>query len=79
MVQWLGLRAFTAWGMGWVPGQGNNIQQAARSGQKKFFFLFVWGYREVPAPAGHHSETIKKRFLDVATEKRLSSVQWEIP
>ena len=35
MVQWLGLRAFTAEGPGSVPGQGTKIPQAARHGQKK--------------------------------------------
>ena len=34
-VQWLGLRAFTAEGSGSIPGQGTNIPQVARQGQKK--------------------------------------------
>ena len=32
MVQWLGLRAFTAEGAGSIPGQGTKIPQAAWPG-----------------------------------------------
>ena len=35
VVQWLGLRAFTAEGLGSVPGRGTKILQAAQRGQKK--------------------------------------------
>ena len=35
MVQWLGLRAFTAGGAGSIPGQGTKIPHAAWHGQKK--------------------------------------------
>ena len=46
MVLWLGLRVFTAKGVGSIPGQGTKILQAAWCGQdkknkiknKKFFF-----------------------------------------
>ena len=34
-VQWLGLRAPTAEGVGLIPGQGTKIPQATRRGQKK--------------------------------------------
>ena len=34
-VQWLGLCAFTAGGMGSIPGRGTKFLQAARRGQKK--------------------------------------------
>ena len=34
-VQWLGLRALTAKGLGSVPGPGIKIPQATRRGQKK--------------------------------------------
>ena len=35
VVQWLGLCAFTAKGVGSIPGQGTKIPQAAWCGQKK--------------------------------------------
>ena len=35
MVQWLGLCAFIAEGLGSIPGQGTKIPQAARCGKKK--------------------------------------------
>ena len=35
MVQWLGLGAFTAVGLGSIPGQGAKIPKAAQRGQKK--------------------------------------------
>ena len=35
MVQWLGLYAFTAKGLGSIPGWGTKIQQAVWCGQKK--------------------------------------------
>ena len=35
MVQWLGLHASTARGMGSIPGQGTKIPHAAHHGQKK--------------------------------------------
>ena len=35
MVQWLGLGAFTAEGMGSIPGQGTKVLQAMWHGQKK--------------------------------------------
>ena len=35
MVQWLGLRAFTAMGASSVPGWGTKIPQAVRHSQKK--------------------------------------------
>ena len=35
VVQWLGLRAFTAEGSGSIPGQGTKIPQAVWQGQKK--------------------------------------------
>ena len=35
MVQWLGLRAFTAEGPGSIPGWGTKILQAATAAQKK--------------------------------------------
>ena len=35
VVQWLGLRASTAWGMGSIPGWVTKIPQATRCGQKK--------------------------------------------
>ena len=35
MVQWLGLRTFTAEGESSIPGWGTNILQAARHSQKK--------------------------------------------
>ena len=34
-VQWLGLRAFPAEGLGSIPGQGTKFLQAAQCGQKK--------------------------------------------
>lgn len=34
-VQWLGLGAYTARGLGSIPGQGTNILQAVKYGQKK--------------------------------------------
>ena len=34
MVQWLGLHAFTAEGMGSIRGRGTKIPQAVRYGQK---------------------------------------------
>ena len=34
-VQWLGLHAFTAEGLGSIPGQGTKIPQAARRDEKK--------------------------------------------
>ena len=34
-VQWLGLHAFTAKGLGSVPGRGTRIPQAVRCGQKQ--------------------------------------------
>ena len=34
MVQWLGLSAFTAGGLGSTPGQGTKILQAAQCGQE---------------------------------------------
>ena len=34
-VQWLGLLASTAGGLGLIPGRGTKIPQAARCGQKK--------------------------------------------
>ena len=33
-VQWLGLGAFTAMGLGSIPGQGTKIPQAVQHGQK---------------------------------------------
>ena len=44
-VQWLGLHAFTAEGVGSIPGRGAKIPQAERRGpQKKLFFYcgFRW-------------------------------------
>ena len=35
VVQWLGLWAFTAEGLGWIPGWGSKIPQAAWSSRKK--------------------------------------------
>ena len=35
VVQWLGLGALTARGLGWIPGWGIKILQAVRCGQKK--------------------------------------------
>ena len=35
MVQWLGLHAFTAEGLGSIPGQGTKILQAVQCRQKK--------------------------------------------
>ena len=35
MVQWLGLRASTAGGMGSIPGQGTKIPHAAQQSKKK--------------------------------------------
>ena len=35
VVQWLGLRAFTAKGAGSTPGQGTKILQTTSCGQKK--------------------------------------------
>ena len=35
VVQWLGLHAFTAEGVGLAPGWGTKIPQAAQCGQKK--------------------------------------------
>ena len=35
MVHWLGLGAFTAVGLGSIPGQGTKILQATQLGQKK--------------------------------------------
>ena len=35
VVQWLGLRAFTAMGPGSIPGEGTKIPQAERLSQKK--------------------------------------------
>ena len=35
VVQWLGLSAFTAVGLGSTPGQGTKIRQAAQHSQKK--------------------------------------------
>ena len=35
MVQWLGLYAFTAKGLGSIPGWGTKIPQAVWCGQKK--------------------------------------------
>ena len=35
MVQWLELHAFTAEGLGSIPGQGTKIPQAMQYGQKK--------------------------------------------
>ena len=40
VVQWLGLRAFTAEGPGSVPGWGTEIPQAVRGSQKNFFLIF---------------------------------------
>ena len=34
-VQWLGLRAFTAGGLGWILGQGTKIPHVPRCRQKK--------------------------------------------
>ena len=34
-VQWLRLRASTAGGMGWIPGQGTRISHVAQRDQKK--------------------------------------------
>ena len=34
-VQWLKLGAFTAVGLGLIPGQGTKISQAAQCGRKK--------------------------------------------
>ena len=34
VVQWLGFRAFTAEGLGSIPGQGTKIPQAVQRGQK---------------------------------------------
>ena len=44
------------------------ISSRLRGVAKKFFFLFVWGYKEGPGPVGHHSDNIKKRFLDVGSK-----------
>ena len=42
-VRWLGLDAFTAVGLGLIPGQGTKILQAARhSKKKKKFFFFTY-------------------------------------
>ena len=38
-VQWLGLGAFTAEGLGSIPGRGTKILQGSRCGQKKIFFI----------------------------------------
>ena len=35
MVQWLGLLAFAAKGLGLIPGQGTKIPQAARHSQRE--------------------------------------------
>ena len=35
VIQWLGLSAFTAEGLGSIPGLGIKILQASRSGKKK--------------------------------------------
>ena len=35
VVEWLGLRTFTAEGLGSIPGRGTKISQAASCGQKK--------------------------------------------
>ena len=35
MIQWLGLHAFTAGGMGSIPGPGTKVPHAAWQGQKK--------------------------------------------
>ena len=34
VVQWLGLRTFTAEGLGSIPGQGTKIPQAVQRGPK---------------------------------------------
>ena len=34
VVQWLGLRAFTAEGLGSIPGRGTKIPQASKCGKK---------------------------------------------
>ena len=46
VVQWLGLRAFTAMGPGSIPGQGTKILQAAWRGQK----LKKTKTKKTPAP-----------------------------
>ena len=40
MVQWLGLGAFSAKGMGSILGWEAKIPQATQRGQKKIFFKF---------------------------------------
>ena len=41
VVQWLGLNAFTAKGLGSIPGQGTKIPQVASRGQKKRFQILL--------------------------------------
>ena len=43
VVQWLGLRAFIAEGMGLIPGQGIKILQGVWCGQKKKSRMFAGG------------------------------------
>ena len=39
--QWLGLRAYTAGGMGLIPGQGTKIPRGAQRGQKTPWMLWT--------------------------------------
>ena len=51
MVQWLGLCAFTAEGVGSIPGQGTKIPQAVQWDQKKerkFWVLFESKVGHIP-------------------------------
>ena len=43
VVQWLGLSAFTAEGLGSIPGRGTKIPQAVRRGQKKWLCFVYCG------------------------------------
>ena len=49
-VQWLGLRALTAEGLGSIPGQGTKIPQVTWCGQKrkKKKFSWSWSFNRVP-------------------------------
>ena len=55
VVQWLGLHAFTAEGLGSIPGQRTKIPQAASRGQKKQDTRFY------PERYGQFSAAFKQR------------------
>ena len=52
MVQWLGLRAFTAEGAGSIPGQETKIPQAVWHGQKKKIYEYYSGAIKWKRPIG---------------------------